>query len=337
MAQINKLLIVILLLTANTNIQAQTPNPFQSIGKKAKIKTAYGGRFDEFFDYDSIQRVGSVLMNIYTKKIVRLLDVDKVFLEFSDNSSSSRWYSVDPLADQQIQWSPYHFAYDNPIRYNDPDGRIPGDFYDQQGNKIGSDGKADQKVYVVTDQKEVQSAQKSTAKGKTLDADKMKSDILLPSEHVRTRMGEAVDRSNNPSTAADDATGGMHEEGGYYGTNASGQEIAIRANPGEAYVEGTSGVGVKSNQAGDQYDASYRSQDNKEGTFHVHPKGDGKTAFVQPPSGADLRNSVSRGLPGNNYVLGAGNNTVYIYKPVNGTGTVIATFPLNTFITVKAK
>ncbi|WPV66331.1 hypothetical protein [Chitinophaga sp. LS1] len=144
----NKLLIVILLLTANTNIQAQTPNPFQSIGKKAKIKTAYGGRFDEFFDYDSIQRVGSVLMNIYTKKIVRLLDVDKVFLEFSDNSSSSRWYSVDPLADQQTQWSPYHFAYDNPIRYNDPDGRIPGDFYDQQGNKIGTDGKADQKVYV---------------------------------------------------------------------------------------------------------------------------------------------------------------------------------------------
>ncbi len=63
--------------------------------------------------------------------------------------------------------------------------------------------------------------------------------------------------------------------------------------------------------------------------------------FVQPPSGADLKNSVTRqtteGMKGNHYILGAGNKTVYVYKAVSGLGTQIATFPLSTFLTVKAK
>lgn len=108
-------------------------------------------------------------------------------------------------------------------------------------------------------------------------------------------------------------------------------------------MPGNSAVSVKSAEAGDQHkpNAAWRSQDKKEGTFHVHPKGDKTVQFVQPPSDADLRNSVTRqtteGMKGNHYVLGAGNNTVYVYKAVNGAGTVVATFPLNTFLTVKAK
>lgn len=34
-----------------------------------------------------------------------------------------RWLSVDPLAADYAAWSPYHYVYNNPVAYIDPDGR----------------------------------------------------------------------------------------------------------------------------------------------------------------------------------------------------------------------
>lgn len=35
------------------------------------------------------------------------------------------WWQIDPKTEAQENWSPYHFSYDNPIRYNDPKGDCP--------------------------------------------------------------------------------------------------------------------------------------------------------------------------------------------------------------------
>ena len=69
---------------------------------------------------------------------------------YMDHELMTMWLSVDPMADKYPGISPYAYCAWNPIRLLDPNGEEIGDFYDECGNYLGTDGVDDRKVYQTT-------------------------------------------------------------------------------------------------------------------------------------------------------------------------------------------
>jgi hypothetical protein len=120
-----KIITISVLLTCSFLTSAQEINPFESIGKEGKILTLSNGKYTEVHVNDSLQRIGSVIVNLNTGTIYELLDIDTLYAEASlDPTVISRWYSVDPKANRYPFFSPYSAFGNNPILFVDSDGRV---------------------------------------------------------------------------------------------------------------------------------------------------------------------------------------------------------------------
>jgi hypothetical protein len=111
----------ILLFLIATLAHTQTRQPFSSIGKKVKVVTLTNGKYDEFFDENTLQRVGSSVININTKKITKI-NLTQEEIDELENAQASRFLSVDPLTSQFSMLTPYQYASNTPIQAIDLDG-----------------------------------------------------------------------------------------------------------------------------------------------------------------------------------------------------------------------
>ncbi len=226
----------------------------------------------------------------------------------------------------------------NPLCMVDHDGNA--DFYSQNGQKVGSDGNADGKIYILTSEEDVKKSsaiyfgtgvkgffamlRENGGKG-TIKLSEFTGDyVLLPSSQVINKIQLSVKRTKAPT--GDDKLGGVHEEGGVWGLTANAEEIIVDAKPG-AYKDLT----VESKLSIDVFDAVDPKELEKiitlKGTFHVHPDAGDKGMNFQDmsssndgyhisptPSLRDVENATQGGnTEAYNIVIGMADNTVYFY------------------------
>jgi len=99
-------------------------NPFAKYGVYPKIATLSKGKYLEFHDTDSIVVIGSIRYNTKKGNIIEVREIDLSDPDAQPiGDTHGRWMSPDPLSEEFSSWSPYHYAYNNPINAIDPDGR----------------------------------------------------------------------------------------------------------------------------------------------------------------------------------------------------------------------
>ena len=103
---------------------ALAQQPFEQYGYKVKVLTLSQGKYEEFFDQDTIVQIGSVMFNTVTNAITGFAVQDTVYSESNFEAQIiSKFLSPDPLTEEYYSFSPYNFVLNNPIIYIDPDGR----------------------------------------------------------------------------------------------------------------------------------------------------------------------------------------------------------------------
>ncbi len=130
--------------------QFKAPQPFEKWGYEIPVATLSNGKYQEFFDSDSIIQVGTVMMNRFTGQVQAFIEYDTLYSEATlEPEVISRWLQPDPKADERDGLSPYNFVQNNPVLRVDPDGQLD-EYFDEEGNYLGSDDAETDEVRIIS-------------------------------------------------------------------------------------------------------------------------------------------------------------------------------------------
>ena len=105
---------------------ANAQKPFKELGldKEVDVLTLSNGRYVEYFTYDTLRQIGSVMFNTKTHRVEYFIpedDLEKMKVA-ARAKETSRFLSIDPLAKNFPSLSPYQYASNSPIANTDLDG-----------------------------------------------------------------------------------------------------------------------------------------------------------------------------------------------------------------------